>query len=117
MKRIIVFDFDGVIADSEILANAVLAEIVTELGTPMTLEASLQTFTGRRFDEVIALDSTIAEAFVKKGMALEKLGNLDGAIDCFERALELEAPLSRVNREPPFEHDVALILRVGVPGR
>src|SRR5947207_15704766 len=57
LKRIIVFDFDGVIADSEMLANAVLAEIVTELGTPMTLEASLQTFTGRRFDEVIALVS------------------------------------------------------------
>ena len=32
MTRLIVFDFDGVIADSESLANAVLAEIVTELG-------------------------------------------------------------------------------------
>ena len=55
MKRLIVFDFDGVIADSEILANAVLVEIVTELGVPMALEASLQTFTGKRFDEVIAM--------------------------------------------------------------
>jgi tetratricopeptide (TPR) repeat protein len=42
------------------------------------------------FDEVIALDSTIAEAFVKKGMALEKLGNLDGAIDCYDRAIALD---------------------------
>jgi tetratricopeptide (TPR) repeat protein len=42
------------------------------------------------FDEVIALDSSIAEAFVKKGMALEKLGNLDGAIDCYDRAIALD---------------------------
>ena len=42
------------------------------------------------FDEVIALDSTIAEAFVKKGMALEKLGNLDSAIDCYDRAIALD---------------------------
>ena len=54
LKRLIVFDFDGVIADSEILANAVLAEIVTELGTPMTLEASMDKFMGKRFDDVIA---------------------------------------------------------------
>ena len=57
MKRLIVFDFDGVIADSEMLANAVLVDIVTELGVPVALEASLQTFTGKRFDEVIAMVS------------------------------------------------------------
>ena len=59
MKRLIVFDFDGVIADSEMLANAVLAEIVTELGAPMMLEGSLQAFTGKRFDEVIAMVSAM----------------------------------------------------------
>ena len=42
------------------------------------------------FDEVIALEPTIAEAFVKKGMALERLGNLDGAIDCYDRAIALD---------------------------
>src|SRR5947207_2758390 len=59
LKRLIVFDFDGVIADSEMLANAVLAEIVTELGAPMMLEGSLQAFTGKRFDEVIAMVSAM----------------------------------------------------------
>src|SRR6185437_5325942 len=54
MKSLIVFDFDGVIADSETLANTVLAEIVTELGAPMTAEASMQTFMGKRSEEVIA---------------------------------------------------------------
>jgi beta-phosphoglucomutase-like phosphatase (HAD superfamily) len=41
LTRLIVFDFDGVIADSESLANAVLAEIVTELGSPTTPESSM----------------------------------------------------------------------------
>ena len=54
VKTLIVFDFDGVIADSEILANTVLAELVTELGTPMTLEMSLATFMGKRAEEVLA---------------------------------------------------------------
>lgn len=38
MPRAIVFDFDGVIADSEVLSNSVLAEFVTEMGVPTTLE-------------------------------------------------------------------------------
>jgi tetratricopeptide (TPR) repeat protein len=42
------------------------------------------------FDEVIALDSTNAEAFVKKGMSLERLGKLDEAIDCYDRAIALD---------------------------
>jgi beta-phosphoglucomutase-like phosphatase (HAD superfamily) len=38
MPSAFIFDFDGVIADSEVLSNTVLAEIVTELGVPTTLE-------------------------------------------------------------------------------
>ena len=38
MHCLIVYDFDGVIAESEVLANSVLAEIVTELGVPTTLQ-------------------------------------------------------------------------------
>ena len=54
MKQLIVFDFDGVIADSEILANTVLAEFVTELGVPMSVEDSLRTFMGKRLADVLA---------------------------------------------------------------
>jgi len=42
------------------------------------------------FDEVIALDSTNAEAFVKKGMSLERLDKLDEAIDCYDQAIALD---------------------------
>jgi HAD superfamily hydrolase (TIGR01509 family) len=51
---LIIYDFDGVIADSEVLANAVLAEIVTELGQPTTLEDSYHLYMGKRFAEVVA---------------------------------------------------------------
>jgi HAD superfamily hydrolase (TIGR01509 family) len=50
----IIFDFDGVIADSEVLANAVLAESVTELGVPTTVEDSYRDYMGKRSHEVVA---------------------------------------------------------------
>ncbi|HLX30632.1 MAG TPA: HAD-IA family hydrolase [Casimicrobiaceae bacterium] len=53
-KRLIVLDFDGVVADSEMLANEVLAQFVTELGVPMTTQDSIEAFAGKRADEVMA---------------------------------------------------------------
>jgi HAD superfamily hydrolase (TIGR01509 family) len=54
MASAIIFDFDGVIADSEVLSNLVLAEIVTELGVPTTVEDAYRDYMGKRFHEVIA---------------------------------------------------------------
>jgi HAD superfamily hydrolase (TIGR01509 family) len=54
MARAIIFDFDGVIADSEVLSNTVLAEILTELGVPTTVEDAYRDYMGKRFHEVIA---------------------------------------------------------------
>jgi hypothetical protein len=53
-RGLIIYDFDGVIADSEVLANAVLAEIVTELGAPTTLEDSYNRYMGKRSADVVA---------------------------------------------------------------
>lgn len=50
----LIFDFDGVIADSEALANTVLAEFVTALGHPTSLDDSLQRYAGSRWNDVIA---------------------------------------------------------------
>jgi HAD superfamily hydrolase (TIGR01509 family) len=51
----ILFDFDGVIADSETLANTVLAEKITQLGLPTTLDDALTRYLGKRASEVLAL--------------------------------------------------------------
>jgi HAD superfamily hydrolase (TIGR01509 family) len=50
----LIFDFDGVIADSEAIANTVLAETVTGLGYATTLDQSLSRFAHRRWVEVMA---------------------------------------------------------------
>lgn len=51
----VIFDFDGVIADSEMLANLVLAEELTRLGLPTTLEECYARYVGTRWGEMIAL--------------------------------------------------------------
>ncbi len=46
---LIIFDYDGVIADSERLNNAVMAELLTEIGLPTTLDDALATYLGKRW--------------------------------------------------------------------
>ncbi len=41
------------LADSEVLSNSVIAEIVTELGKPTTVDDAYRTFMGKRLSEVI----------------------------------------------------------------
>jgi HAD superfamily hydrolase (TIGR01549 family) len=58
----LIFDFDGVIADSEALANTVLAEFITDLGHPTNLEDSLEQYSGRRWDDAItAIESAVGK--------------------------------------------------------
>lgn len=54
----IIYDFDGVIADSEVLANLVLAEAVSSLGLPTTLDDSISRYMGKRWAEVVAAVET-----------------------------------------------------------
>jgi HAD superfamily hydrolase (TIGR01509 family) len=65
----IIYDFDGVIADSEVLANLELAEAVYSLGLPTTLEDSITRYMGKRWGEVVAAVETgtgqrLPEAFL-----------------------------------------------------
>jgi HAD superfamily hydrolase (TIGR01509 family) len=50
--QLLIFDFDGVVADSEVVACDVLARFVTELGYPMSLDQSLDRFMGKRIGDV-----------------------------------------------------------------
>jgi HAD superfamily hydrolase (TIGR01509 family) len=47
----IIFDFDGVIVDSEVVANAVLAEALTALGHPVTTEQAIERYSGLRWSD------------------------------------------------------------------
>jgi HAD superfamily hydrolase (TIGR01509 family) len=46
MNKLIIFDCDGVLVDSEIIANCIDAEMLTELGYPISTEDSIKRFTG-----------------------------------------------------------------------
>ena len=46
---LIIFDYDGVIADSELLNNAVMAELLSEIGLPTTLDDALSSYLGKRW--------------------------------------------------------------------
>jgi len=43
---LVIFDNDGVLVDSELLANHVLADLLTELGVPTTVEQSVARYLG-----------------------------------------------------------------------
>jgi HAD superfamily hydrolase (TIGR01509 family) len=47
----IIFDFDGVIVDSEVVANAALAEALTELGHEVAAEEAIERYSGLRWSD------------------------------------------------------------------
>lgn len=56
----IIFDCDGVLVDTEITSNRVLAEMITEAGRPMSVEESIRRFKGGR---IKSLPPVIEETF------------------------------------------------------
>jgi HAD superfamily hydrolase (TIGR01509 family) len=50
---LLIFDCDGVLVDSELLANEALAELISALGHPMTTHQALQIFSGLRLGDVL----------------------------------------------------------------
>jgi beta-phosphoglucomutase-like phosphatase (HAD superfamily) len=49
--KAIVFDFDGVIADSELIANRTLAESLSAIGLPTTIDDCLRDYCGHNWHE------------------------------------------------------------------
>ena len=54
MKSGLIFDFDGVIADSEVLAGTILAKFVSDLGLTTTLNEVASRYGGKRWSDVMA---------------------------------------------------------------
>src|SRR5260370_37744705 len=74
----LIFDFDGVIADSEAIANTVLAEVVTDLGHSTTLDQALARYSGRRWDEVVAaIEAAIGKSLPRNFSSELKRATLD----------------------------------------
>jgi HAD superfamily hydrolase (TIGR01509 family) len=52
---LIIFDCDGVLVDSEIIAHTLLAQMMTDLGPPMTTAEAVQKFAGRSLADTLSL--------------------------------------------------------------
>ena len=52
--ELIIFDCDGVLVDSEPIANRIMAEAISALGWPLTAADCIARFKGHHFDTVIA---------------------------------------------------------------
>ena len=52
---LILFDYDGVVADSELLNNLVLSELLTECGLPTSLDDALSIYMGKRWLDCLPL--------------------------------------------------------------
>lgn len=44
--KLIIFDCDGVLVDSEMIAHRIVDEALNHFGCPITIEESIRTFTG-----------------------------------------------------------------------
>jgi HAD superfamily hydrolase (TIGR01509 family) len=51
---LLIFDCDGVLVDSELLAHAAMAELMGELGRPMSMQEALKIFPGKRLRDALA---------------------------------------------------------------
>jgi HAD superfamily hydrolase (TIGR01509 family) len=54
VSKLIIFDCDGVLVDSEMIANKIDAEALTKLGYPLTAEESIRKFTGLSGKSVVS---------------------------------------------------------------
>jgi HAD superfamily hydrolase (TIGR01509 family) len=52
---LIIFDCDGVLVDSEIIAHTLLAQMMTDLGHPMTTAEAIQKVAGRSLADTLSL--------------------------------------------------------------
>ena len=60
--KLIIFDCDGVLVDSEPIANKVLAKLLSEIGIPTTYEQSLDLFLGKSWkDSLIIINELLGK--------------------------------------------------------
>lgn len=67
--QLVIFDCDGVLVNSEAISNRIMAQVLTENGLPMSLEACCEHFMGRTMSDCVAIlasqfGHSVAEEFV-----------------------------------------------------
>jgi HAD superfamily hydrolase (TIGR01509 family) len=89
----VIFDCDGVLVDSELLGNTVLAQVLTEHGLPMTTRDSLRTFVGCSLGGIVERASALAGRDLRDACERVFMGRLE---DAFRTQLRAIAGMSAV---------------------
>ena len=117
MTRAVIFDCDGVLVDTELISNTVLAGLLTDAGLPTTLELCLRDYRGRSLTSVMALaerrhgaplpadlpDRYYAETEARFAMSLEPIAGVIEALDA------IDLPMCVASSGP--HHKMAVTLR------
>ncbi len=96
MTRSVIFDCDGVLVDTEVISNTVLAALLTEAGIPTTLDGAMTVYRGRSITSVLAiaedqfggpLPFDVAERYYAgvKAVFVRELQPVPGVIDALDR--------------------------------
>lgn len=84
MKKLVIFDCDGVLVDSEIIANRIDAESLTAAGYVITAEESIRRFTGMNAESV--RQKILKESGIE--LSLDFMNSTQSAIlEAFEKEL------------------------------
>ena len=115
--RAVIFDCDGVLVDTELVSNTVLAGLLTDAGCPTTLELCLRDYRGRSLASVMALaerrhgaplpadipERYYAAAEARFAVELEPIRGVVAALD------EIDLPMCVASSGP--HHKMAVTLR------
>ena len=117
--ELIIFDCDGVLVDSEPIANRVMAEAVTALGWPLTTEDCMVRFKGHHFDTVIAAVEArlgrpvpgvwVPDLRAATGAAFEReLQSVPGVVEALDAVVESGTATCVASQGPPEKMAVSL---------
>ncbi len=114
--KLIIFDCDGVLVDSESITNQVLVDYVNELGVDITLKKALELFSGGaladwieylKVDHRITVPQNFTEVFrTRMKTAFEKdLTAVDGVVELIE---SLDCPICIASNGPLEKMETSL---------
>jgi HAD superfamily hydrolase (TIGR01509 family) len=116
MAPLIIYDCDGVLVDSEVLANRVLTEMLAAEGVNLSVEEAIRAFTGKTLEGVITTASVMLARQLRPSFAADyqaallarfeiELEAIDGAADAIR---ELGEPRCVASSSRPERLAVAL---------
>ena len=101
---LLIFDCDGLLVDSEHLACAALAEVMTTLGHSMTADEAMRTFAGRSLKDVLARAERLLSRPIPKDLGEQAAVQLMAR---FRRELQAVAGVKEAIAALPYRRCVA----------